>query len=58
MRDVICMLLNVCHYKYLGVPIARERLRARDLEDVVGKIRMRLAGWKVGCYPRGLDFCF
>lgn len=52
------MLLNVCHYKYLGVPIARERLRARDLEDVVGKIRMRLAGWKVGCYPRGLDFCF
>ncbi|XP_022883346.1 uncharacterized protein LOC111400141 [Olea europaea var. sylvestris] len=33
-------------FKYLGVPIITGRLRTRDLEEVVEKFRMRLAGWQ------------
>ncbi|KAG2684189.1 hypothetical protein I3760_10G065300 [Carya illinoinensis] len=40
-------------FKYLGVPIVTSRLKASDLDDFLGKVKRKIAGWKMKLLSAG-----
>ncbi|KAG2705714.1 hypothetical protein I3760_05G069400 [Carya illinoinensis] len=40
-------------FKYLSVPIVTGRLKASDLDDLLGKVKRKIAGWKMKLLSAG-----